>query len=172
MVEEAGGPHFPNGVPNLPGQLIVVLVQITNSHSLGLKTVNSSVTEMEIAFAGSPEQSSLPLTRSLKLFITQTCDDSEGYSGEPTKAISISVAQLIVARRNSLVNFPTIFSVFQNLYIYHIQHFDHITSLLQEISFHSICPKLNCFKGFLATIGIDCCGNVTVKVSPVNFPSY
>ena len=34
---------------------LFTLVQIPNSHSLGLKTVNSSVTEMEIAFAGSPE---------------------------------------------------------------------------------------------------------------------
>ena len=33
----------------------LTLVKIPNSHSLGLKTVNSSVTEMEIAFAGSPE---------------------------------------------------------------------------------------------------------------------
>ena len=32
-----------------------MLVQIPNSHSLGLKTVNSSVTEMEITFADSPE---------------------------------------------------------------------------------------------------------------------
>jgi len=36
-----------------------------------LKTVNRSVTEMEIAFAHSPEYSSVSLTRSLKLFITQ-----------------------------------------------------------------------------------------------------
>ena len=47
------------------------LIQTPNSHSLVLKTVNSSVTEMKITFAGSPEQSSsLSLTRSFKLFIT------------------------------------------------------------------------------------------------------
>lgn len=32
-----------------------MLVQLPNSHSLGLKSVNSSVTEMEIASMGSPE---------------------------------------------------------------------------------------------------------------------
>ena len=32
-----------------------MLAQIPNSHSLSLKTVNCSVTEMEIAFVGSPE---------------------------------------------------------------------------------------------------------------------
>ena len=48
------------------GNLQFTLVQIPNSHSLVLKTVNSSVTEMKIGFVGSPEQS---LTRSLNLFI-------------------------------------------------------------------------------------------------------
>ena len=43
-----------------------MLVQIPNSHSLGLKTVNYYVTEMEIGSMGSPEQSSLLLIRSLK----------------------------------------------------------------------------------------------------------
>ena len=47
-----------------------MLVQIPNSHSLGLKTMNNSVTEMKIAFVSSPEQSSLSLTGSLKLLIT------------------------------------------------------------------------------------------------------
>ena len=47
------------------------LVQIPNSHSLGLKIVNSLTREMEIAFSGSPEQSSQSLTRSLKVFISQ-----------------------------------------------------------------------------------------------------
>ena len=42
-------------------------VQIPNSHSLGL-TENSSVTGVEEI---TPEQSSLPLTTSLRLFITQ-----------------------------------------------------------------------------------------------------
>ena len=42
--------------------------QIENSHSLGLKTVNSSVTGVEEI---TPEQSALSLTTSLKLFITQ-----------------------------------------------------------------------------------------------------
>ena len=51
-----------------PGQN--VLGQIPNSHSLGLKTVNNSVTELEIAFMDSLEQSSLSLTRGFKLFIT------------------------------------------------------------------------------------------------------
>ena len=44
------------------------LVQIPNSHSLGLKTVNESVTGVEEI---TPEQSSLSLITSLKLFITQ-----------------------------------------------------------------------------------------------------
>ena len=35
------------------GNLQFASVQISNSHSLVLKTVNSSVTEMKIAFAGS-----------------------------------------------------------------------------------------------------------------------
>ena len=56
-----------------PGQNM--LVQIPNSHSLKLKTVNSSVTELEIAFRSSPEQSSLSLTRGLKLFITLHAPD-------------------------------------------------------------------------------------------------
>ena len=43
-----------------------MLVQFPNTHSLGLKTANTGV---EIAFKGSPEQSSLSLTGSLKLFI-------------------------------------------------------------------------------------------------------
>ena len=45
-----------------------MLVQIPNSHSLGLKTVNKFVTGVEEI---TPEQSSLSLTTSLKLFITQ-----------------------------------------------------------------------------------------------------
>ena len=36
------------------GNLQFTLVQIPNSHSLVLKTVNSSVTKMKITFAGSP----------------------------------------------------------------------------------------------------------------------
>ena len=53
-----------------------MLVQIPNSHSLGLKTVNSSVTK-EIT----PEQSPLSLTTSLKFFITQMHDCGFGLIG-------------------------------------------------------------------------------------------
>ena len=42
----------------------------SNMFDLILSTI-SSITEMKTAFTGSPEQSSLSMTKSLKLFITQ-----------------------------------------------------------------------------------------------------
>ena len=54
----------------------LIVIHIPNSHSPTVKTVSSSVTDMKITFAGSPEQSSLSLTNLLKLLITQMYDRS------------------------------------------------------------------------------------------------
>ena len=61
------------------------LVQIPNRHSLRLKTVNNTVTGVEEI---TPEQSSLSLTTSLKLSITQMNDRGFGLIEDCSGVIS------------------------------------------------------------------------------------
>ena len=65
--------------------LNVLSILINFDHMLHFKRVYNfwpgSVSELEIAFVGSPDKSSLSLTRSLKLFITQMHDRGFGLIG-------------------------------------------------------------------------------------------
>ena len=78
MLRGAGSLNQMRGTWWVSAEEQFTLVQIPNSHSLGLKTVNNSVTGVEEI---TPEQSSLSLTTSLKLFITQMHDRGFGLIG-------------------------------------------------------------------------------------------